>query len=201
MWEVNFVGEPPNITGHWTLENCANLLLGIQKIDEIMDKSSAITYRSRCSKHIRSLATRSFLAMIFFRFSTVLELSTSTEKLPPVVVEMLSVIGGKVQLFSVLLLPHPSARSRGSFDEDFSIVFRAGVGLTTLLKRLALALIPTDLLFRLNCTVNIAKPVFSTLNCTAWSEPHFLSIRFTFFNTYSAHRGTRTHMQCKFLFS
>lgn len=50
------------------------------------------THRSRCSKQIRSLATFSFLAMIFFRASTVIEVSTGTVKLPPVVVDMLSLI-------------------------------------------------------------------------------------------------------------
>lgn len=138
------MGEPPNISGHWTHEIWQKwsyprpFFQGILTFGEFTYKECAITYRSRCNKHIRSLATRSFLAMIFFKFSTVLELSTSTEKLPPVVVEMLSVIGGKVQLFSGLLLPHPSARSRGSFDEDFSILFRAGRNLTNLLKHLAL---------------------------------------------------------------
>lgn len=61
------------------------------------------THFSRCSRHIRSLATFSFLATIFFRFSTDVWLSTLTEKQPPVVVLIFNVICGKF----ISLLPHP----------------------------------------------------------------------------------------------
>lgn len=154
------------------MEFCASLFYNnFYNIDEIMQKKCVITYRSRCSKHIRSLATRSFLAMIFFRFSTVLELSTSTEKLPPVVVEMLSVIGGKVQLFSVLLLPHPSAKSRGSFDEDFSIILRARDWSDDWSKTICTR---AFLLIRLKSTEVIVKNT-SFLHQISLPAPHFNS--------------------------
>lgn len=51
------------------------------------------TNLSRCSKQIRSLETLSFFDIIFFRFSTEFSPSTTTEKLPPVVVVTFSVIG------------------------------------------------------------------------------------------------------------
>lgn len=59
-------------------------------------------YFSRCSRHIRSLATFSFFATIFLRFSTDVWLSTLTEKLPPVVVLIFNVNCDKF-----MSLPHP----------------------------------------------------------------------------------------------
>lgn len=59
-------------------------------------------YFSRCSKQIRSFATFSFLATIFFRFSTDMWLSTLTEKHPPVVVLIFNVICDKL-----ISAPHP----------------------------------------------------------------------------------------------
>lgn len=81
------------------------------------------TYFSRCSKHIRSLATFSFFAMIFFKLSTVIWLSTTTEKLPPVVVVILRVICDTTEDE-----PHPSVKSRESLpDGNFSIFFCSSI--------------------------------------------------------------------------
>lgn len=57
-----------------------------------MHISMCNTYFSRCSKHMRSLATLSFLAIIFFRLSMLMYGSTLTPKLPPVVVLILRLI-------------------------------------------------------------------------------------------------------------
>ena len=62
-------------------------------------------YFSRCSRHIRSLATFSFFARIFLRFSTEFWLSTKTVKHPPVVVFMFNVICDCDRFNSA---PHPN---------------------------------------------------------------------------------------------
>lgn len=83
------------------------------------------TNLSRCSKQIRSLETFSFFDIIFFRFSTEFSPSTTTEKLPPVVVVTFSVIGltatavvvvGEVP--DVPAEPHPIGGPDEEVDED-----------------------------------------------------------------------------------
>lgn len=77
-------------------------------------------YFSRCSKHIRSLATFNFLAMIFFKFSTDIWLSTFTENEPPVVVLMFNVICDKSM---PLPLPHPTCCCTSSESLPIFICF------------------------------------------------------------------------------
>lgn len=57
-------------------------------------KTILFTHFSRCNKQIRSLATFSFLAIIFFKFSTEICGSTVTPKLPPVVVFIFKLMWG-----------------------------------------------------------------------------------------------------------
>lgn len=79
----------------------------------------SINYLSRCNKQIRSLATFSFFAIIFLKFSTVITFSTTTENVPPVVVDIFTVIAGAAKS-----VPHPSiilSLEESLPDEDFSI--------------------------------------------------------------------------------